>query len=271
MSAAEPGVDPDFGLTAEDYARHRAGFPPLLFERLREQGIGLAGQRITDLGTGTGSLARGFAQNSCHVIGIDRAATMLDAAREIDARLGINVDYRVAPAEATAITTASQDVVSAGQCWHWFDRPRAGAELRRLLKPGGHALIAHFDWIPLAGNLVQATEALIEQYNPAWDMGGGCGLYPQWLRDLGEAGFENIESFSHDVDVFYSPIDWRGRIRASAGVGGSLTAARVTAFDDDLAQLLARDFPGEQLAIPHRCFAVTARAPAGNPGEELSP
>ncbi len=266
MSASEPGVDPDFGLTAADYARHRAGFPAFLFDRLRELGIGLPGQRITDLGTGTGSLARGFAQSGCQVIGIDHAAAMLDAARALDTEAGVSIDYRVAPAEATGLPTASQDVVSAGQCWHWFDRPRAAAELRRLLKPGGCALIAHFDWIPLAGNLVQATEALIERHNPDWDMGGGSGLYPQWLRDLGEAGFKNIDSFSRDIDVSYTPTDWRGRIRASAGIGGSLAEAQVIAFDEALARILTREFPGDRLLVPHRCFAVTARAP-DNDGE----
>ncbi len=261
MSSAEPGVDPDFGRTADDYARHRAGFPALLFDWLRERGIGIAGQQITDLGTGTGSLARGFAQHGCHVTGIDRAADMLEAARALDRDAGVSIDYRVAPAEATGLPAASQDVVSAGQCWHWFDRPRAAAELRRLLKPGGYALIAHFDWIPLAGNLVFATERLIESHNPDWDMGGGCGLYPEWLQDLGTAGFESIESFSRDVDVVYSPIDWRGRIRASAGIGGSLPKASVDAFDKDLAALLAREFAGDRFLIPHRCFAVIARAP----------
>ncbi len=34
----------DFGRTTEDYARHRAGFPDELFERLARRGIGHAGQ-----------------------------------------------------------------------------------------------------------------------------------------------------------------------------------------------------------------------------------
>ena len=64
-------TNPDFGLTSTDYARHRAGFPDSLFERLRALDLGLAEQRVVDLGTGTGSLARGFAQRGCKVIGID--------------------------------------------------------------------------------------------------------------------------------------------------------------------------------------------------------
>ena len=54
-------MNPDFGKTSSDYSKHRAGFPPSFFVRLRERGIGLSRQRILDLGTGTGTLARGFA------------------------------------------------------------------------------------------------------------------------------------------------------------------------------------------------------------------
>ncbi|MCH8999378.1 MAG: hypothetical protein IID48_14120 [Proteobacteria bacterium] len=50
-------MEVDFGRTAADYARHRAGFPEELFKRLAARGIGRAGQRVLDLGSGIGSLA----------------------------------------------------------------------------------------------------------------------------------------------------------------------------------------------------------------------
>lgn len=251
----------DFGATASDYAAHRAGFPDSFFERLRGRGIGLAGQRLVDLGTGTGTLARGFARAGCRVIGIDRSATMLDAASRLHAEAGVAVEYRVAPAEATGLATSCADIVTAGQCWHWFDRPRAAREVARLLVSGGQVVVAHFDWLPLAGNLVEATESLIHAHNPSWDMGGGSGLHPAWLRDLAEAGFHSLETSSYDVVTTYSPAGWRGRIRASAGVGGSLPPARVDDFDHALAELLASRFPGETLAVPHRVFTVLGVAP----------
>ena len=70
-------MKPNFGATAQDYARYRAGFPDSLFDRLVKYGIGLAGQNILDLGTGTGSLARGFARRGCKVIGLDPAEPLL--------------------------------------------------------------------------------------------------------------------------------------------------------------------------------------------------
>ena len=48
----------DFGRTARDYGAHRAGFPAEFFSRARAMGVGLAGQRVVDLGTGTGTVAR---------------------------------------------------------------------------------------------------------------------------------------------------------------------------------------------------------------------
>ncbi len=251
----------NFGLTADDYGKHRAGFPPSLFERLAPFGIGEAGQHLVDLGTGTGTLARGFAARGCHVIGIDPAEAMLIEARRLATQAQLTIEFRVGKAEATALADGSVDVVSAGQCWHWFDRPTAAAEVARILQPNGKVLIAHFDWLPLQGNVVAATEALIEAHNPAWQMGGGTGLYPQWLRDLGEAGFRNIESFSYDLAVPYSHEAWRGRIRASAGVGATLPPAQVERFDQELALLLARMHPEAVMQIPHRVSAVVATAP----------
>jgi SAM-dependent methyltransferase len=186
---------------------------------------------------------------------------MLQAARALDADAGISVEYRVARAERTGLPDAACDVVTAGQCWHWFDRPRAAAEVARILRNDGALVIAHFDWIPLAGNVVRATEELIEQRNPAWKMGRGLGVHPLWLRDLGEAGYRELETFSYDMQVPYTPEAWRGRIRASAGVGASLSAEQTEGFDRELALLLASRFPGALLPIPHRVFAVVARAP----------
>ena len=109
---------------------------------------------------------------------------------------------------------------------------------------------------------MQATEELIAAHNPAWRYAGGLGLYLPWLRDLGEVGFRDLETFSYDVDVAYTPESWRGRVRASYGVGATLSSEQVAAFDRALAALLAERFPGATLAVPHRVFAVIARTPA---------
>ncbi len=251
----------NFGNAAADYASFRAGFPDSIFERLAPFGVGLPGQDLVDLGTGTGTLARGFARRGCRVVGLDPDARMLAAAQALDRAQELNVTYVQAQAENTELAGESADVVAAGQCWHWFDRPRALDEIARVLREGGKLVIAHFDWLPLPGNVVEATERLIERHNPDWHLGGGTGLYPQWLPELHERGFRHVADFFYDVDVRYTPAAWRGRIRASAGIA-ALTAERAGEFDAALERLLVERFPQDALAVPHRVFAIVAAAPS---------
>ncbi|MEO1439856.1 MAG: SAM-dependent methyltransferase, partial [Chloroflexota bacterium] len=78
---------------------------------------------------------------------------------------------------------------------------------------------------------------------------------------LATAGFINIETFSFDLDLIYTPEAWRGRIRASAAIAASLAPDAVERFDAELKALLFQQFPGEMLPILHRVWAVTARKP----------
>ena len=174
----------------------------------------------------------------------------------------MTVRYIQARAEQTGLPDTGFDIVIAGQCWHWFDRPPAALEARRLLAPSGRLVIAHFDWLPLPGNVVGATEALIRGHNPAWVFHSGTGLYPAWFADLSQAGFADIESFSFDLSVPYSHEAWLGRIRASAGVAASLPPDSVERFNAAHQELLAKHFPADPLHIPHRVFAVFGRRPA---------
>ena len=84
---------PDFSRTAVDYARHRAGFPPELLDRLIALGVARPGARVVDLGTGTGSLARLFARHGCDVTGVDIAGPLLEQARRLDREAGLQIAY----------------------------------------------------------------------------------------------------------------------------------------------------------------------------------
>lgn len=246
----------DFGRTADDYARHRAGFPPAFFARLERLGILRGGLSALDLGAGTGTLALGLAARGAAVTALDPAAPMLAQAAARANKEGLALRTVEARAESTGLPDGAFDLAIAGQCWHWFDRPRAALEARRVLAPGGVLMMAHFDWLRVPGNVVEATEVLILSHSPAWTGAGKSAPYGPWYLDLRAAGFGGIESFSFETDVAYTHEAWRGRIRASAGIGALLPPEKVAAFDAAHAALLARAFPADPLAVPHRCWAV---------------
>lgn len=254
----------DFGRTASDYASHRIGFPDTLFAKLAAKGIGTPEQRLLDLGTGTGVLARGFARAGCQVFGLDIAPALIAESKKLDTQAGVRIDYLLAAAERIPMAACSLDVITAGQCWHWFDRPAVLKEVQRLLRPGGVLLIAAFDWIPFSRNVVERTEELIEKHNPAQPkphirLGMGVGIYPPFVRDLSEGGLGDIETWSYDHPVSYTHAGWRGRIRASQGVGATLSPRQVAAFDEELAGLLQAEFPTDPLQVPHRVWAAHGR------------
>jgi SAM-dependent methyltransferase len=223
------------------------------------RGLARPGMRALDLATGTGYLARGLAQRGLIVTGLDIAPEMMDAAKALDEAQSLAINYAVGRAEGTGLPSGSFDLVTAACAWHWFDRTKASAEVLRLLKPGGWLLICSQDWLPLGSNVVARTEAIVQRHNPTWPYGGLDGMKPTFVRDLRAAGFQSIESFSIDFEIPYSHEGWRGRMRASAAVSGSLTPDQVQAFDAELAAMLAREYPQQPMQVAHCLFAVFGR------------
>jgi len=62
-------------------------------------------------------------------VGLDTSSAMLAEAEAAAEGAGLAVRWAQGRAEATGLPDAAFDVVCAGQCWHWFDGPRAAGEV----------------------------------------------------------------------------------------------------------------------------------------------
>ena len=127
-----------------------------------------AGQRVLDVGCGTGVVALSAARNGATVTGADLTPALLEGARYNAALAGVAIDFQEADVEALPFADASYDVVLS-QFGHMFGpRPTvATAEMLRVLKPGG--VIAFSTWPPEL--YVGRMFALVSRYLPAMPEG----------------------------------------------------------------------------------------------------
>jgi ubiquinone/menaquinone biosynthesis C-methylase UbiE len=253
---------PDFGRAANDYQAYRLGFPGTIMQRLAQLGVGIPGQQLLDLGTGTGLFANEFARAGCAVMGVDISPQLLEKARQSASAQALSTQFIMAPAEDTGLQDGTFDVITAATSWHWFDRGRAAKECMRLLKSSGRLVIAVLDWHFLPDNVLTKTFDLVGKYatsNAPPNL--STFRYPEWTTEIIAAGFNRWEMFGYVAPLPYTHEGWRGRVRASQGVGPVMDAQTLERFDREMTEMLRRDFPQEPMAVPHRIFSmVTWRA-----------
>ncbi|BCR03448.1 methyltransferase [Desulfuromonas versatilis] len=119
-----------FSAQAGHYSKFRPHYPRTLFEFLAS--LAPARSRAWDCGTGSGQAAIGLAEFFSEVIATDASEKQI-----ANAHTHPGVRYRVAPAEASGLETASVDLVTVAQALHWFDLDKFYAEVRRVLRSGG--------------------------------------------------------------------------------------------------------------------------------------
>jgi SAM-dependent methyltransferase len=108
---------------------------------------------VIEVGSGPGELALEIARRlpGAEVVGIDLAGAMVDAAaaRARAERLDDRVRFVLADAAALSLADATFDVaVSTLSLHHWADPAAVFAEIARVLRPGGIALV--YDLRPFA-------------------------------------------------------------------------------------------------------------------------
>ncbi len=125
-----PSFSDHFTPVAAHYARFRPTYPEALFTWLAT--VAPDRDLAWDCAAGNGQATLDLVRHFARVIATDASRAQIDAALPHP-----NVEYRVAPAEASGLPEAAVDLITVAQALHWFDLDRFYAEARRVLKPGG--------------------------------------------------------------------------------------------------------------------------------------
>lgn len=234
----------DWGRTSDDYAKFRDIYPQQFYDNIVNRGLCIKGQRVLDLGTGTGVLPRNLYRYGAEWVGTDISPEQIAQAKQLAASAGMQIDFRAVSAENLSEPDASFDTVTACQCFWYFDHEKVMPALARMLKPGGRLVVLYMAWLPLEDPVAAETERLILQYNPNWS---GCGetRHPNWIPVIAQKDFELTEETVYDLPVHFTRESWHGRIRACRGTGASMPPAVFAQWDAEHRLMLERSAPPE--------------------------
>ena len=257
--------------TAEDQRRvwasanfARVGAQHVLAHELLAHATGVhTGQRVLDVGAGTGNAALAAARRGAEAIAVDLVADGLAIAEQRAASEGFAITTQVADAQALPFPDEHFDVVLSTFAVIFAPDPRkAASELIRVCRPGGR--IGLTTWTP-QGYVGQHMSTLARhQARP----GGTNALRwgePQWLRRTLSGPITDLRTEALTIDMCMpSPdeaIDVQrqtlGPVRATFD---ALDAAGRQALTDELRSVIARfnQATDGTVLIPAEYLEITA-------------
>lgn len=243
-------------------------------ERLVAAGNVAVGDRVLDVGTGTGVVAREAARRvgtSGTVVGLDVNEQMLDAARSASEDVSPSIEWRSGAAADLPFPDARYDAVLCQQALQFVPDPTAAlGEMRRVLVLGGRLAISVWRPIeqspvypPLARTLGDhvgsEAERMVRSVFPSWTAAG-------LRRRLADAGFNDVTVRIEVGDVRYPSVpEFVRQEAASSPLAGPIGNMDAEARDEllaDLTERLADRIDDEGVVSTMESWVALARLPA---------
>jgi 2-polyprenyl-6-hydroxyphenyl methylase/3-demethylubiquinone-9 3-methyltransferase len=230
------------------------------------------GQRVLDVGAGSGNVAIAAAAAGAEVVASDVTPELFAAGQRAAAALGVEVEWVEASAEELSFPDNAFGVVtSAVGAIFAPDHHAVADELLRVCRPGG--VIGMINW-PVDGFSADFLR-LFASYGPPQPPGSASPM--EWgtdrhLRELFADRVASLEISRHrlDVDHFATPEQLCAFYKAT--FGPTIATYRSLADDPDRVAALDRDFldfaigqnragSGERAAYEYPYVLVVARLP----------
>ncbi len=231
--------------------------------------------RVLDVACGTGIVARVVAERvgpDGHVVGLDLSPAMLAVARRAAASAGLRVEWHEGSAQDLPHADESFDLVFCQMGLQFFpDKPRAVSEMRRVLAPGGQAVLTTWrglDQHPFPAALGRAVRERFD--SPALEAPFSMGDPVVVAELLQGAGFVDISVEPVEIVADYArPEEYvalqirasSAGIRALQGLAAAELDALTAAIEDDMAAWVQEATEGDRLRFPmHGIVARGTRA-----------
>jgi len=158
-----PDAKDRFSGHASQYAVFRPTYPQALYDFIFQQVSAKA--TAWDCATGNGQVAADLAKVFKKVYATDISLKQIENARQRS-----NIEYSVAPANASGLPDATCDLITVGQAIHWFDIPGFYSEVRRVAKPGAWLAVWGYGLLKIG----ETEDQIIQHYykeivGPYWD------------------------------------------------------------------------------------------------------
>lgn len=245
----------DWGRTARVYAKARNIYPKVFFEMLHSLGVGKDNQKNLDIGTGTGILPYNMSKYGGEYTGVDLSAEMI-AQAEMMCRDMPSIKFLTADAHCLPFENESFDIVTALQCWVYFDKEKLIPELNRVLRSGGRLYVMFMTWLPDEDEVIRKSFSIVHKYNPTW-----CGYMKRTENiDTGWAkGYFHAERIiKRDYRLPFSRESWCDRMTASRGIGATLSDEEIERFRAELMGMLEENTP-ENFTVLHEAVIIGLR------------
>jgi SAM-dependent methyltransferase len=203
------------------------------------------GQTVLDLGCGAGLdliIAAGKVGTTGKIIGVDASEDMLPLAQANIERAGVGaqVELRQGMIEELPVESHSVDwVISNCVVNLSTDKPQVFREIRRVLKPGGSAVIADL----VAENLPDWVSAHTDLYSACVS---GAVSEQRYLELAREAGFEEAKVTAR-MDYDESMV--RGVISDALPIDIDEIAGRLAMSREDFLDMACRDLAGSLSSV----------------------
>ncbi|MBQ0866954.1 methyltransferase domain-containing protein [Streptomyces sp. RK75] len=211
------------------------------------------GSTVVDIGCGAGRAVAELAERGIHAVGVDPDPVMLTAARERWAA----TEFREAGAENLPFADGSVRGYRADKVFHVLREPgRAMAEARRVLAPGGRAVLVGQDWDAI---MIDSDDAALTRtiVHARADLLGAPRAGRQYRNLLLDGGFDDVTVEVH-TSVFTDPamLSLLTRLAEPACTSGAVDRAQA---DEWLIEQRRRADAGRLfIAIPFFVAAASA-------------